>query len=715
MEKYKYLNKLFYSVMFLAATQFALLSCDDDPGVENYYTSKAEYASDFLKNRDQFSEFSQIVTRTTIGAANVMDLLGTWGSYTVFAPTNEAVEKYLHSRGLTSIDQLSQEDCDTITRNHIIEQAFFTTDYNEGVYPKMNMLDRPLSVTSIAVDENGNPIEKEETESDEEESSSVIPLDQYLAVYVNHTAKMIQMDDSVENGVVHTIDAVIGPKNDMITDLLSTDERVSTFYEALTWTGLENDLQKMIDENYTIGSDSIDWTNNSLVFSTASEYDNVAYMEHRYFKFTAFVETNDVYEKYGVHNAEDLAKLAKQIYDPKYPEDADITDYKDRRNSLNRFISYHFLPFQAEYWQLTCVDGPNSTLAKNFNRAKWDISDWYETMMPYSIMKFSFPSGSESGLYINRRGVQSRADGRGFKYRGAKITPPGDAGKDMMAINGIYHYIDDIISYGVQPDGTDIQDYVFSERLRIDGSTLSPDFMNSGARGHYTRSSYENGKYGIWDNNSTADNKQTCLGFKSGFVTNFEFNDKQTHFHVRPRTLSFWSYQGDELTIVGRFDVTVKLPPVPAGDWELRMFTCVGFNNRGIVQYYIDNVPQGIPFDMRPSGSNAKIGWKSDSDLGSEEQIAAFDKEFHNRQWMKGMKSYGNATSEAGGTMSEPFRNRDNTLRKVIGVFHSDGKTDHYLRIQQKMESDKNTCNFDMIELCPSTVYANPDVAEDRW
>ncbi len=726
MEKKNYLNKLFYTAIFILVAQLGFMSCDDDPGVENYYTSTAEYASDYLMNREQFSDFVKIVQRTKItdkaNAANVMDLLGTWGSYTVFAPTNEAVEKYLHGRGLTSVDQLSQLDCDTITKNHIIEQAFFTTDYNEGVYPKMNMLDRPLSVTSVAVDENGNPIETEVASDDEEseaETTSVVNTnDQYLAVYINHTAKMIQMDDSVENGVVHTLDAVIGPKNDMISDLLASDEKVSIFSDALAMTHLEDSLQKMIDENYTIGADSIDWTNNSLVFSTASEYDNVAYMEHRYFKFTIFAETDDVFEKYGVNSADDLVKLAKQIYDPKYPEDADITDVTDRRNSLNRFVSYHILPFQADYWQLTCVDGPSSatsTLAKNFNRNKWDISDWYETMMPYSIMKFSFPNGVETGLYINRRGVQSRPDGRGYKYRGAKVTAPADAGKDMMALNGIYHYIDDIISYGIQPDGVDIQDYVFSERLRIDGSTLSPDFMTSGARGHYTRSSYENGKYGIWDATSNADNKQTCLGFKSGFVTNFEFNDKQTHFHVRPRTLSFWSYQGDELTIVGRFDLTVKLPPVPPGDWELRMFTCVGFSNRGIVQYYIDGVPQGIPFDMRPTGTDAKIGWKSDSDLGSEDQIAAFDKEFHNRQWMKGMKSYGNATSEAGGTMSEPFRNRDNTLRKVIGVFHSYGKENHYLRIQQKMESDKNTCNFDMIELCPSTVYANPDVAEDRW
>jgi hypothetical protein len=47
-------------------------------------------------------------------------------------------------------------------------------------------------------------------------------------------------------------------------------------------------------------------------------------------------------------------------------------------------------------------------------------------------------------------------------------------------------------------------------------------------------------------------------------------------------------------------------------------------------------------------------------------------------------------------------------------VFHSDGKTDHYLRMQQKMESENNECSFDMIEIVPSNVYNNPDVLEDR-
>jgi hypothetical protein len=51
----------------------------------------------------------------------------------------------------------------------------------------------------------------------------------------------------------------------------------------------------------------------------------------------------------------------------------------------------------------------------------------------------------------------------------------------------------------------------------------------------------------------------------------------------------------------------------------------------------------------------------------------------------------------------------------VIGTFHTDGNTDQYLRLQQKMESENNELNFDFIEICPSSVYNNEYFAEPLW
>ncbi len=699
--------KSFAVLTYVMFSFMTFVSCSDEPEADSYYTSTAEYAGDFLKNREKFSSFTRVVER-----ANMMNLLNTYGEYTVFAPTNDAFSVYLASRGLSSVEEIPEADCDTLVYTHVIENAaLFTTDGVDGQLPN-NMLDQVLTLTA-------KPILAED--------GSILDSD----LRINQEARMIAYDDSVENGVVHTMDAVIGAKNNLLPSLIAADPNLSIFNEAFLATKLiyadgVNLNGPYEDENYlkaqspSFLKDSVSWTNLALVMHTADEYDNVAYPKKRYYKYTAFIETNDVYEAEFATRGYDpelpalekMRKLAAEIYDEMYPEDVIYyDDLDDRRNSLNRFISYHFLDRYGSYYSLTPVDKAGSELAKNWNRSKWDIADWYETLMPHSIMKLSFPSGAQGGLYINRRGVQSNPDARGVQIRGSKITPPYNMTVDPIAVNGIYHYIDAIIHYGKET-----QTEVLNERIRLDASTLSPDFMNAEARGVRTRySNHDGGMYGGQDKTYAITNKQTCYGFKSGFVKNFEFNDKETHIHVRPRVLSFWSYQGDEVTVKGQYDFTVKLPPLPEGNYELRLLTCMGFESRGIVQVYFDGVPCGIPFDMRPNGSDPMIGWKSDTSLGDEVAIAADDKAFHNRGWMKGPASYRSGSSETNGGGGTLFRDNDRTNRKVITRFTHDGKTDHYVRFQQKMISTENEMNFDFIELCPSSVYNDTNYPEDKW
>ena len=81
---------------------------------------------------------------------------------------------------------------------------------------------------------------------------------------------------------------------------------------------------------------------------------------------------------------------------------------------------------------------------------------------------------------------------------------------------------------------------------------------------------------------------------------------------------------------------------------------------------------------------------------------------------MKGPQYYWSASSETGGGHGSHFRDLNRTIRKVLGTFYSDGKTEHYVRFQQKLESTRNALNFDFIEMCPSSVYNNEYYAEDR-
>lgn len=712
------------ALFIISAIQIVFVSCDDDPGVENYYTSTKEYASDFLQNRPgQFSEYVKILNRATgeTGNLRLLNLLGTYGQYTVFAPTNEAIEKYLLGKGLQSVEELSKEDCDTIALNSIIENGMhFITDFSQGTYPQLNMLSRIMKVSTDSATVDGKIV---------------------LDINVNN-AKMVHYDDSVSNGVVHTMGSIVGSSNEVISDVIYADSTLTLFAEALKVTHIQDSLTKTRDYSYSVGSDSVDWTNPALCFHTANEYDNVAYMKERLFMFTAFVESDKVYERYGITNIDELEDYAHKLYDDMYPQDAGVTDRTDRRNALNRFVSYHILPMKGDYYKLTAVDGDQKdqntspSITKNIARRKIDICDWYETMMPHSLMKFSFPSGTSYGLYINRRGVQSRPDYRGVFVRGAKIMTAGDLVGDKTnedplvttALNGMFYKIDDIIAYD-----RNTQEVVLDERFRFDTSTLSPDFLTSGARGHYARNGAgsKNGKYAPGGQGADPyTNNATCLGFKAGTAKNFFFEDAKTHIHVRPRVIDYWSYEGDEMIVKGQFDFAIKLPPVPAGDYEVRMMTCVGFPSRGIMQSYIgkstekvetfedvkskvDLKPQGIPFDMRPGGTTL-FGNKNDKTLGDEDAIQAFDKSIHNNGWMKGPGSY-NSGSSGWADINTSFRNFDTTIRRVLGHFSTDGNEDVYLRLQQKMESSENEMNLDFIEVVRSSVYNNEYFPEDRW
>ncbi len=678
-------TKMFAVVVSVLA--FSLLpSCNDDPGVENYYTAKGDMANSYLSNHpERFSEFISIIQKSHMVS---FDLLGTYGSYTVFAPTNEAVKDFLAGRGLSSVDELSVADCDTIAAMHIIEQSFFTSDFSDITLPTMNMLDRYLTITCDSIKTDDGQID--------------------IAYYVNKKSQLIVNDDSVENGVVHTINHVIDATNEMLPELMHRDSTISLFYTALAITGMKDSLERYIDDSYHCDVDSFE---KGTCYATAVEYDNVFYMEKRYYGYTGFIEPDAVYAEHGINNIDDLIAHAKEVYDDMYPEDAGVTDFTDRRNSLNRWVSYHFLPCRIVYNMLT---PDNKMLTANFDRRHWDAADWYETMMPHSIMKVSYPSGSEQGRYVNRRGVQNRRDGRGVKVPGSRILSPSEAASNLMAVNGVYHYLTDLIDYGRQT-----QEVVLNERLRIDATTLSPDFMTSGARGHGVRGvggcPEFPGQYGLKSTSSDPEiNPNTCIGFKAGSAANFIYNDVNTHLHVRNRYLDFWSYYGDEVMICGMYDVQFKLPPVPEGDYEFRIQVCLGFDNRGIIQVYFDGKPCGIPVDMRKHGDDASIGWRSDTDLGDEEAIAAYDKALHNRGWMKGPASYGNTSSSGEGSRA-PNRDTRETLRRIYTTFHTDGKTDHWVRVQQKLESTNGTFPFDYIELCPRSVYNNELYPEDKW
>lgn len=662
-------NKVLGSLAMGALVAFpslTLFSCLDEQAPECYYTFTGQTVADYLEDSpEMFSDFITILKR-----AEIWGELDTYGEYTCFAPTNDAIAAYLQQKQLSSLDELTKADCDTLTWTHLIKYTFYMVDQAEGSLPSVNMNDRFLALSYDSV---------------------VMEDGRYRLRYcINKNAHIISLDDTVQNGVVQVVDSVIRVAGDYIYDVIQLNHDISIFATALNKVGLEDSLKEWKDETYHISSDSVDQGISG--WGGGTEY-HVNYWGSRKTNFTVFVEPNSVLEKHRIGDWIELRDYAKSVYDPNredslngrwIDDETDPLGYRNRQHPLNKFISYHILPFAVP----TSADfNPrNDIIESRCIKEYIDPEDYFEAYLPHSIMRIStVVDGANAGVYINRRGIGSdKQEFEGVEnYRGVKIIgADGMRGIDNEGCNGYYHYIDDILVYS-----DFIRKDVLNRRLRIDCCTLSPDFMTSGAR-------------------------QLSKGMNVGFKQpkNFHSYNDDYIMWVRSAVTTNWSYQGDGLDFYGGFfDLYMKLPPVPFdGTWEFRL-SYRGFENCGVVQNFIGDSPYnlqpcGIPTDLRlGADTNPNIGWRADatlSDEGGDEAILALDKSMHNRGYMKGPDSHTNGT--------DAFRDLSTMARRIVVTQYFYADKDYYLRLKMvDADTDKPEMNFDYMEWCPKSVYDN--------
>ncbi len=633
----------------VAALAGSLTSCtDDDFDNSAYYKASKRTAAQLISdNPESFSLFQGILEK-----ANYFSTLSTYGTYTVFAPDNDAVKKYLEENHYASIDEIPVKTCDTIARNHIVSKgAYFTTDYSDGALPAMNMDDRYLVITC--------------------DSSVSSTGDKKVKLFVNKRSEITHKDDSVTNGVVHVIDRVLAASNLYLPDLMLEDESIKIFTEALFLTNMKDSLSAYIDNSYYCDDDSVTKGVPNIRFGGK---DMVAhYPEKRFFKFTAFIEPDSIFNKHGIYTIDDLIEYAKKVYNETYPEDAGLydDDYKNRKNPLNRFVSYHLFDRMGNYGDWA-PSGEVLTTCCRTDIA--DAEDFWETMCPGTMLRFCRANGQ---LYANRKGLKN-------KYvsgcKGVRVYTDSESGKhNQVSLNGRYFYIDDILKYD-----TNVRDKVLNCRMRIDATTLCADFMNQGARGNLG-----------WDENY-------LFAMKNGFIKNWK-TTPETFVAVHCDNVWWSSYLGNAVAIKGQYDVQIKLPCPPPGLYEIRL-GYVASDERGVVQVYLNNEPCGIPVDLRIGSWAPEIGVEADTD--DDEANTAQDKALHNRGFMKGMDSYG----KPGATN---FRvDAPEHVRRILTTAQFSEGGEYWLRFRQVLEGNAEW-SFDYIELCPKSVYASPE-GEDR-
>ena len=664
-------------------------SCADEMPAESYYTFTGEMMADYLQNNEDYSKFAEIVTRATDSkrGINLMDLISCYGQFTCFAPNNEAVDKFLKQNGYSKVSDIPVDVCDTIARTHFINGFIYNTSDLLGLpsIGKVNMNDRYLTLDEkFIIDEQGDTVN--------------------ATFRLNRSGMVIPelSNDSVENGIVHTVDMVLSSSNQTLADLMLENPDINLINEALSATGIASYMaNKIKDATWDCRDEKWRPYNGKKVYSGA-QWDYCTVPDTRNFKFTVFACPDSILEqRYGITDLEGLYRYAQNIYggpdyDPSSPE-----MLKDKQNPLYRFMAYQCLPFSTSYKKFTRITSCETS--------KINPCEWYTTLdslatikiEQLTVTKWIGAGEKRNDLYINR-GDMIRCFDRGIHVY-STIGAKDANGEDLLqeSLNGFYYTTDGLLEWSEE-----VKQGVFNTRIRFDMIDMFPEFLSNELRNEKT-----------WDLTSCESPDAPARNYilPEGYLDNVKVNSDGIFLYQGARNW-YWSYQGDEYNICsdnGSYDVTLQLPTVPTGTYQIRLGFCA-MDSRGICQFYLDGKPQGIPFDMRSTGNYyERTGFfeltsSTTTSRYTKEEIEAKKKEMHNLGWYHGPA--GIFTSQYGKEDGKPmdksyFCNQGGTRRYVLCTAHLDENVKHTIRIKSVWAVGSALCMMDYFEIVPKSVY----------
>ena len=671
----------------------SLTSCKEDIDESNLYTFTGETIEDYLANRpDKFSSFNYILQRTELDK-----LLSGYGTYTCFAPDNEAVAAYIDSlyndetnkelphNGMTenSLEGLTDSLCNDIAKFHLAATKVMAINMENGMTIN-TMLGRDINTSIDSI--SGKTI-------------------------INSYSLITGMDNELENGVLHEVNHVIRRSNLLVSGEMENHKDLSIFADALKLTGLADSLTQQ--------SRKLTAPANSYNFYTP---------ENAVLGYTIFAETNTTLGQNDIHSVTDLINHANEVYGGcavqgsgwyDYYRNNNIqvstgNDYANPNNCLNMWVRYHILKQRVSY----------DKMVYSWNEiSKVPLYEYYETMLPMTLVKVLRSSKAGAGkLFLNRYEANSSLTDQVGELGSESIhqVVDGHSGieitkQNIQALNGYIHPINGMLEYEEWvPKG------VLNERIRFDATTMTKELASANLRGATgAEINALNGAKKGQDGNLGGDYIRIPVDFSENMVI---YNGESTRLYYLPGRENNWNnFQGDEFNSKGNVDLAFRLPPVPDGTYELRVGVSLN-GNRGMYQFYLGEGTNNrtkmealdIPLDERTEivknmdgTPDAQTGWTlytAMEDMGVET-----DQAMHNLGWMRGPLYY-----TVGKGTSTYARATKESIRRIVTRKELHQGT-YWFRIKSALDDDSRQMYFDYLELVPVNVYNNTRYLEDMY
>jgi uncharacterized surface protein with fasciclin (FAS1) repeats len=172
--------------------------------------------TEYLRANPDYSMFLEILDIT-----NYASFMNTYGTYTLFLPTNDAVKQYLKDVGAASLKDVPLVDLQNIAKLHILDKKISTTDFTDGKIATPTLHGQYL-ITGAA---NTNDV---------------------TSITINKTSKIVASNVEAGNGVIHVIDKVLRVADKTLAKTIEADPNLSLFTEVLKATGWYEKLNQPI-------------------------------------------------------------------------------------------------------------------------------------------------------------------------------------------------------------------------------------------------------------------------------------------------------------------------------------------------------------------------------------------------------------------------------------------------------------------------------------
>lgn len=341
----------YISILAILLLTAGVHSCTDPYANDSYLEEALEHpvATYLNKNPDDYSLWVELLKYT-----DLYNSLNLNANYTCFVPDNVAFKNYLNANNYASVSSIDKEFASILVKYHTIKgAAYISSNFENGVLPDTTATGDFLTIENKGLN----------------------------AITINNEATITGLDRHVTNGVIQTINKVLTPITETITDKLNNPS-YSIFRNAVEASGYLEMLNRIV--------------------TTETQLDGKVI--HKKYKYTVFAVPNDIFTKSNISNLSSLATYLNAG-----------NDYTNPENALNKYVSYHIIPQLASFSTLATFTG--GVKSKNI-----------PTMAKNELINFS---EVDNNLYIN--------------YNKTENTYIQLSEINLSCKNGVVHVVDNIM------------------------------------------------------------------------------------------------------------------------------------------------------------------------------------------------------------------------------------------------------------------------------